>query len=257
MLNQAADPIKESWDQTRGVMKPIQEALFTRLGDQVKRGPFTGMRLGQKLKWDDGNLSNKLIGAYESELHNTFKKIAQRKPDTIINIGCAEGYYAVGFARMFPDATIYALDLDNDSLDLCEENARNNNVKNIITCVGKAGPENLDLGQGKRLFFVDIEGDEFWLLDKTKCPLLNDSDIIVECHDFFFLEYSPNVISKELQERFSDSHDVELITEGIPCPSDYPWLSGLPMGTVLLAITEKRPSPTVWLACWTKQTKGN
>ncbi len=236
-------------------MTPISDALFAKLGNKVRRGPFVGMQLSQKLKWDDGNLSNKLLGCYEFELHKATEKAVQRKPDTVINIGCAEGYYAIGLGRMLPEAMVYALDIDNDSLNLCEQNARDNGIKNLVTCVGKAGPESLDLGYGKRLFFVDIEGDELWLLDKDKCPLLNDSDIIVECHDFFYLDYSTDVISKTLRERFSDSHDIEVVTEEIPCPSDYPWLSGLPMGTVLLAITEKRPRPTVWLACWTKQRK--
>ena len=76
------------------------------------------------------------------------------------------------------------------------------------------------MGEGRHLFVVDFEGDELALLDPESCPLLIESDIIVECHDFFFAE--DNAISGKLIERFSDSHEVELITPEIPYPGDYP-----------------------------------
>ena len=90
-----------------------------------------------------------------------------------------------------------------------------------------------------------------YLLDKTDVHRLIESDIIVECHDFLW-PHDQVPLSKAISERFSDTHDIEWIAQEIPYPGDYPWLHDMPVGTVLLAITEKRPSPTVWLACWTR-----
>ncbi len=242
-----------SFEEAWRIIKELNFNLFENFGYQVLTGPFAGMLIRKHTKWNDGNQGVKLIGAYEFELHKIIEKIIKREPDTVVNVGCADGYYAIGMGMRLPKSKIYAMDIDNDSLDLCEHNANINNVKRLTTVVGKPAPQDLKLGSGRRLFFVDVEGDELALLNKDLCPLLIDSDIIVECHDFWDVN---NPISAKLKERFSDSHDVEVIVPDIPYPGDYPFLSDMPIGTVLLAITERRPMPTVWLACWTQQ-KGN
>jgi hypothetical protein len=45
----------------------------------------------------------KLLGCYEAELHGVIACALNTTYDTIIDIGCAEGYYAVGLALHFPD----------------------------------------------------------------------------------------------------------------------------------------------------------
>ena len=245
----SVDEVNANWDYIRSLMKDVNGRIFQQFGYRVMTGPFAGMLVGKYSKWDDGNAGSKLAGSYEFELRGTIEKIKRRKPDTIVNVGSAEGYYAVGFGRIFPEAMVYAMDIDNDSLDQCEHNARINGLRKLTTVIGKPAPQDLQLGEGRHLFFVDCEGDELALLDPELCPLLRESDIVVECHDFFYSE--DNAISGKLMERFSNTHEVELITPEIPYPGDYP-LPGLPIGTVLLAITEKRPLPTVWLACWTR-----
>jgi Methylase of polypeptide chain release factors len=234
-------------------MQPITNQLFDLLGDRVRSGPFQGMRINPDVKWDDGNQTTKLLGSYEFELHHTIEKAICRNPDTVINIGCAEGYYAVGLGKLLPESRIYAVDVDGDSLRQCEQNAYNNNlsIDHLSLVLGRPSHYGLQLlANGKKhLLFVDIEGDEIYLLDKTQCPLLINSDIIVECHDFLN-EDEP--ISAQLIDRFSDSHDIDVITQGVPYLGDYQCLSGLPIGRVLICVTEKRPTPTVWLACWTR-----
>ena len=54
----------------------------------------------------------KLIGSYEEEVHPIIEEIIRRRYSIVVNIGCAEGYYAVGFALRIPDAIVYAFDVD-------------------------------------------------------------------------------------------------------------------------------------------------
>jgi protein-L-isoaspartate O-methyltransferase len=70
------------------------------------------MQLPRRTSWGDGYRAAKLLGAYEHSLHDVLLKPVSRQPDPIINVGCAEGYYAVGLARLLPDATVYAFDID-------------------------------------------------------------------------------------------------------------------------------------------------
>ena len=54
----------------------------------------------------------KLIGSYEEEVHLIIEEIIRRRYSIVVNIGCAEGYYAVGFALRIPDAIVYAFDIE-------------------------------------------------------------------------------------------------------------------------------------------------
>src|SRR5918997_1281919 len=73
----------------------------------VQAGPFRGMRYSPRLTASDTLLSHtllpKLVGCYEVELHDTLAAVFKRKYRQVINIGCAEGYYAVGLALNLPD----------------------------------------------------------------------------------------------------------------------------------------------------------
>lgn len=250
MGDAAVAEVEGAWQRMRARMAPINCAVFERLGDRVLCGPFRGMRLIRDVSWNDGNIGNKLIGAYEFELHAAIKKALSRKPQTVINVGCAEGWYAVGLAMLLPKAMIYAMDMNEYCLKDCETNARNNHVRNLITVAGKVGPEDLQRGEGEKLYVVDIEGYELSVLNPYGCPDLLVSDMIVECHDFFQPE---NPISKLLTERFSLSHEIDRISPQQPRPGDYAFLNFLSDADRYLTITEKRPAQTTWLACWAKQ----
>lgn len=233
------------------LMRGVNSQIFGGLGNKVINGPFQGMWVPENPKWEDGNASTKLIGSYEFEIHGIVAKAVSRNPATVINIGCAEGYYAVGFAMALPDAIIYACDLDRGCLESCRESALRNGVEHrVMLGQGCTKAEELEIGPaGKKLYFLDCEAAEIDLLDKKECPSLITSDIIVECHDFL----RPD-ISSTLAARFEDTHDVELITPELP-RLDWPPFQHVnkhPAIMAVLAIVEKRPLPTAWLACWAK-----
>lgn len=239
-------------------LKATDSMLAERYMNKVQSGPFKGMRLENRSSWNDGNMSTKYVGSYEFELHNSIRKAVSRKPSTIINAGCAEGYYAIGLGRLLPYSSVVAMDMDKAAIDQCVHNAQMNGIINMKLVEGKIGPEDLIQGKGHKLFVVDIEGYELSVLDPERCADLYTSDIIVECHDFLYVgdeEEPTSIISDALEQRFGATHIIERIEPQAPYMRDYPCLSGLTLGTALLAITEKRPLPTVWLACWTKERK--
>lgn len=246
----ASEQDEEDWRRVRQYMRVINEGVIRILGDHVATGPFAGMCLPNTAIWEDGNYGCKLIGSYEFELHRVLEIALRRQPKTIINIGCAEGYYAVGLAMIAPKARIIANDIDPKSLAVCMANARLNGVEDRITPVHACyRPHQLDTGEHRRLYIVDCEGGELFILDPALCPSLARSDIIVECHDF-----CQSDISAIIARRFDDTHIVGLIEPQAPDPAAYPFLASLhPFGVRLLAVTDKRPPQgTVWLVCWAK-----
>jgi len=68
------------------------------------------------------------LGCYEHELHPHVERLIGRTFDALLNIGCADGYYAVGLARRMPGAPVFAHDLNPKAQTGCREVAALNGV---------------------------------------------------------------------------------------------------------------------------------
>jgi hypothetical protein len=214
----------------------------------VVSGPFAGMKLLPEASWGDGDLSPKLLGCYEAELHPSIAKAVSRLPDVIVNLGCAEGYYAVGMARLLPHASVFAFDTSEQGQDICRRAAAANEVGERVRVAGTCDGEQLCriLTQPRRhLLIVDCEGAELELLDPVRVPEILQCDMIVECHDFV-----KQGITQALIDRFSPSHDIENIMEGARDPNQFASLRGWRSMDRWLAVNEGRPMTMNWLACW-------
>jgi hypothetical protein len=64
-------------------------------GPRVRHGPFRGMRY----EANRVAATQKLIGAYERELHPWLERVLAQRPTRFVDIGAADGYYAIGIAR--------------------------------------------------------------------------------------------------------------------------------------------------------------
>jgi hypothetical protein len=215
--------------------------LSRRFGLIVQIGPFAGM---QYTRGSRGSVyPPKLIGCYESELHPLVRRIADSGYRTIVNIGAAEGYYAVGLARLMPGATVHAFDTDPQAAPLGRALGAANGVESRVVygteCTHARLQELLDLGS---LVVCDIEGGETTLLDPVAAPALAHSDILVECHDFL-----PAPTSARVAERFRPTHDVTLIPNHWIDPNTVPFLRPLTPVQKFFSVWEGRPGPTPWL----------
>src|SRR5262245_52951124 len=237
------------WDSIRDGMKVIGRKVFQKLGHRVLTGPFKGMIVTDQPNWDDGNATLKLLGCYEHELWPAVELAISRQPTAVINVGCAEGYYAIGLALRLPKTEIIAFDINSWSLEQCFHMACENDVGPYVQIrEGCRKPKELQLGYDHALYVLDCEGDELDLLDPARCSDLLGSDIIVECHDF------TGPISYQLAIRFEPTHDVDVIEPDLPPYREYQkLLDPLPIGMKVSAITEKRPQGTIWLAMMSKQ----
>ena len=89
-------------------------------------GPFEGMRYVDKAA--SSAYIPKLVGSYELELYPRIEGIRRQRFEIIIDVGAAEGYYAVGLAKMFPDARVIAYEADADAHEMLAELARRNDL---------------------------------------------------------------------------------------------------------------------------------
>lgn len=210
-------------------------------GVKVYAGLFEGMEYVDKAA--EGCLVPRLLGCYESELHDDFRHFAQSGIDTIIDIGCAEGYYAVGLARMMPEVTVHAFDIEEKARAACVELATRNGVQDRVIVKGEFAGEMFEqFVDGNALVIIDAEGFEDDLMKPELYPALKHLNIIMETHPGF----KPGVVQRML-ERFSPSHEIAIREQGpktMPLPD---WLRALAHLDQLIAVWEYRAHPTPWL----------
>jgi 2-polyprenyl-3-methyl-5-hydroxy-6-metoxy-1,4-benzoquinol methylase/protein-L-isoaspartate O-methyltransferase len=226
----------------------ITDALFRAQGGNVASGPFAGMAMLPEVSWGDGDLAPKLLGCYESELHPAIAKAIARGPKSVVNIGCAEGYYAVGMARALPHSQVFAFDTNVAAQAICGRAAAANQVAGRASVAGACTVDtlrNLVAKDDHSLLLVDCEGAELALLDPREVPGIQACDIIVECHDFL-----DPTITATLRQRFAATHDVEIVSEGPRDPNQFPTLQRWQSFDRWLAVNENRPMTMNWLVCW-------
>lgn len=226
----------------------IYQFLYKNLGGRVNSGPFAGMLLTEQVSWGGGDVGPKVLGCYEAELHNAVTRAVQRNPGIVINVGCAEGYYAIGLARLLPKVEVFAFDLDEKGQQTCRLNAQANSVGDRVMVGGECTIlhlEELLRRPGRKLLLIDCEGGELGLLNPSQVPGMEMCDIIVECHDFMNRAITPTLVS-----HFSSTHTIEQVSEGARNPNMFPILQGWQSNDRWLAVNENRPETMRWLMCW-------
>ncbi len=191
-----------------------------------------------------GDCACKLLGLYEIELAPLIYEVAATAPDVVVNVGCAEGYYAVGLARLLPGAKVRAFDQSKDARDLCKNMAEANAVSERLEVNGLCTTATLSiLVQNARAPFVliDIEGGELELLS-GRASQLAKATMLIECHDF--LDRS---ITRRLLEEFAHTHDAKKVYQGARNPHDLQVLRSLPEDDRWMLISEHRSEPMHWL----------
>ncbi len=218
----------------------IRAAVRATGGSVVQQGPFRGMRYLRAVSW--GQLVPKLLGSYEAELHDELERLVARGYDRVVNVGCAEGYYAVGLALRLPSATVHAFDSDAHARYLCGRLAAMNGVQERVRVEGTCSLARLgEVVEGRALLVVDCEGCELSLLRPDLVPALTGADLVVELHDFLEPSTSATVLT-----RFSATHHVTTIDSVERDPAAYPSLAGLSSGDRLEAVAEHRPGRMQW-----------
>jgi FkbM family methyltransferase len=224
-------------------------AVVARSGSKVMAGPFAGMNYVRDAH--GSSLPPKLIGCYERELHPVLAAYKATPVDVVIDIGAAEGYYAVGFLYAGLAKQTVAYEAVPAAGEQVKELARLNGVADKVRVAGLCQPGDLQAEltavAGRRvLVMVDAEGAEDVLLDPAQVPAIRTADILVEMHDFAV----PGVTDR-VQSRFAGTHTIRRFDQEPRSAADNPcqtWLTRLlPARYAAGVVHEKRPAPMHWL----------
>ena len=171
-------------------------------GWRVQGGPFRGLHYV-----DDSicsALAPKILGTYERELAPWIEAMLREPFDLVINVGAAEGYYAVGFAQR-GGVSVVAFEAEAAGRELIARLAARNGVAGRVEVAGACAPANLRhhlAGAARPLVIVDVEGYEATLLEPAAVPDLRRATILVELHE------DARPMAELLGARFRASHDI-------------------------------------------------
>ena len=201
----------------------------------ILNGPFKGMKY-PSIDITELTLVPKISGSYEKHLNPVVREMLKTPYNNIIDVGCAEGYYAVGFAKNIPGATVHCFDVNEYDLQFCKKMADLNGVSNL-TYNNFCSPETLiNFNYGERsLVFCDCEGYELELFNDEAVKALSHTDVLVELHDVV----NP-VISETLLNRFKATHDVQMINNSNQEYSQLTGMENLTPGERAFAVYEHR-----------------
>lgn len=212
---------------------------------RVLSGPFAGLRYLDAAVW--GPIVPRWLGSYECELHPVVEALRARRYPLAVDLGCAEGYYAVGLVAIGAAARCVACDTDPWSRRQCRRLAELNEVGGRVAVAGElacADLERLLDREGPCLVVCDIEGAEVELLDPLRVPSLARCDLLVETHRRADGDSAPL-----LAERFAATHDLERLLPGDRDPARLREACGGRLDSARLArvLDEHRHRCTGWL----------
>jgi hypothetical protein len=215
----------------------------------VISGSFKGLKFSQRFP-----TKPMLLGVWEKELSFVWETLEDKR--NIIDVGAAEGFYAVGLAKKYPQKKIIAFEMDSNSRRMLKIIANDNSVSNL-TIHGKCEFEDLaQLGQKleNSLIIMDCEGYETQLLKMNNSTIFYKSDILVEMHEM----YRPGC-TQTIKKRFADTHRISEILGQERVINDWPKELNFirllfPKKEILHFMDEGRPYPMNWLLMKPKST---
>ena len=218
----------------------VANTIADRMGTTVQAGPFTGMTYATRAS--EGSRAARLLGVYEASLAPVIETIVATAYPLVIDVGSAEGYYAVGLARRMPASRVLARDDNPQAQTLCRQLALQNGVEDRVTIGGRMDHADFAICTAQPTVLIcDIEGAEETLLDPALAPGLLHADILVECHDVM----RPG-LTDLIAARFAASHTVTRLDRQLD--ANLPaWTEEWSDLDRLIALWEWRSGPTPWL----------
>jgi precorrin-6B methylase 2 len=170
----------------------------------VLAGLFKGM-IYPRLESYGSELAPKILGTYEYEIQDKLKTFMDFAPNNVLDIGCAEGYYAVGIGMKLNKSRILAFDVSKKAISLCKNLASRNGVSNIDYKEKCDSSYIADFPfQKNDLIICDTEGYEWLLFNETNVQNLRNCNLIIELHN------SENHSRANFINLFKNTHQIEI-----------------------------------------------
>lgn len=228
----------------------LGQRLSEELHHTVAYGPLRGLILSDTSWWGAADRGSMLLGIYEQEVLAALKDLSVGR-STLIDLGAADGYYAVGAVTSGLFDNSIAFETSELGQDAIAQNALRNSVGDRVRILGEAKPDFLlsltkdfELDLSSTVLLVDIEGAEFDLLSLELLRGLHRAAMIVEVHDFQPWNHAQ---VEQLLERAKEFFEISWLTTGPRDLSAFKEISEWPDDDRWILCSESRPKRMKWL----------
>jgi len=222
----------------------VNNYIFDKLSGVIQYGPLQGFKILKDSSWGNDKAA-KLLGFYELEI---LLDLAESVKDKyFVDLGAADGYYAVGFVAKGLAKSAIAFEASEAGKKVIANTAIEANVEDKIKVYGLADEYFIDLIDtplDETVFLIDIEGGEYDLLDRRNLYKLRNSVLFVEIHDFDEQSKARYQQLLLLAEEFFDLTEIKKIGRN---PYFYEELAELDDSDHWLACSEGRAPDAKWL----------
>ena len=235
---------REIWrgETIRQRQKRISLELFNMLNGTVKYGPFKGLHLTHDPWWGQLDLGSQCLGLYEKEILKFIENIEDGQFTNFIDIGAADGYYAVGLLSTGKIQRSICFEKTDKGREAIFTNWKKNGSIGQLVVKAKANFESIatltEHDLERSLILIDIEGGEFELLNNDTIHKFRHSKILLEIHNWvtdFEEKYKNLLIS--LDETFC----IKIIKRVDRQVDNYMELRDFTDDNRLLLVSERRP----------------
>lgn len=223
------------------------DELIQKFGSTVLCGPFKGLKLIDDLNWGANDRACMLLGLYEQEV---LKSLFPAPPgcETFVNLGAADGYYAVGVlvGGMFHRSVCFeATDIGRN---IIRRTAELNAMSDCIVVNGVADKnfykEIPNLDENPHFILIDIEGAEFEILDRDVFLATKNCSFLIEIHEWIA---DANTKIEKLKADAAITHDVSIVSVGLRDLSVFSELKNYRDNDRWLICSEGRPCLMYWM----------
>lgn len=221
----------------------LSQDIFTKMQGRVAHGPFKGLELDSVPGWGKSDLSSMLLGCYEVEVLEALHAHEWAARSHFVDIGAADGYYAVGCLRNGRFRTADCFELTEVGRETIARNAERNGVADRLRIFGAADATFLAQLEGTdwsdSVVLCDIEGAELTLLDEACLNAMQGAMIIIEIHNWI-ADFWP--LYTALLERASHYYSLRFLESSALPTHDLPELRGMPDDNRMLMLSGGRPN---------------
>jgi len=192
----------------------------------LKLRAVSGLFRGTRCEFTDSGagIVSKLAGTYELELHPALSAAIARKPEVVVNIGAAEGFYVSALARKLPSSKFIAFEAMDSWHHHLRRNLKINGVNNRCDLRGFCSVNDFEnviceLGSQSSFVLMDIEGGEFDLITHSIMQNSQHIEFLIEIHDWQSQQKGDDLVAL-LQK----THEVSIIQQDSNLR--FNWLSG-------------------------------
>ena len=218
---------------------------------RVVNGYYKSLILSKNYSWNKYNvdLSSKLLGCYEEQVQ---EKIIQIKNNNnlkyLVVFGASEGFHALGLIKNKFFSKAFIFEKDDQTRKVLINNSKINKIKKI-SIFAEADFSRIanflnKKTQKKTLFLIDIEGEEFSILNKKNLPYYKNSFLIIENHQNLIKNSKlKNIFFKLINKNFY----VNYLNNGSRNPHRFKYLDFLNDDEKWIIMSENRPCAMNWL----------